>query len=86
MVVVVTYIRWRKGVKLPRLKMSPTISERFVCSLIVHFPFISLVQLKGRICIHVEIASIHIYLRKTASSIAATARMLWIKAVVCACF
>ena len=25
MVVVVTYIRWRKGVKLPRLKMSPTI-------------------------------------------------------------
>src|ERR1700735_4825876 len=26
MVVVVTYIRWRKGVKLPRLKMSPTIA------------------------------------------------------------
>ena len=25
MVVVVAYIRWRKGVKLPRLKMSPTI-------------------------------------------------------------
>jgi hypothetical protein len=28
MVVVVTYIRWRKGVKLPRLKMSPTIGSR----------------------------------------------------------
>jgi hypothetical protein len=33
MVVVVTYIRWRKGVKLPRLKMSPTIVQRIVLDL-----------------------------------------------------